>query len=74
VTAQALALRAVFIALGAALLWLLSFMFLIFGLLLLWTAVRLFRHRDQDPTSRTTCWFAPRAGSYGSAVAAPLAS
>jgi tellurite resistance protein TerC len=45
----ALALRAVFIALGAALLSLLSFMFVIFGLLLLWTAVRLFRHRDQDP-------------------------
>ena len=45
----ALALRAVFIALGAALLSLLSFMFLLFGLLLLWTAVRLFRHRDQDP-------------------------
>ena len=45
----ALALRAVFIALGAALLSLLSFMFLIFGLLLLWTAVRLFRHRDEDP-------------------------
>jgi tellurite resistance protein TerC len=39
----------VFIALGAALLSLLSFMFLIFGLLLLWTAVRLYRHRDQDP-------------------------
>jgi hypothetical protein len=53
---------------------LLSFMFLIFGLLLLWTAVRLFRHRDQDPTSRTTCWFAPPAGSYGSAVATPVAS
>jgi tellurite resistance protein TerC len=45
----ALALRAVFIALGAALLSLLSFMFVIFGLLLLWTAVRLYRHRDQDP-------------------------
>ena len=45
----ALALRAVFIALGAALLSLLSFMFLIFGLLLLWTAVRLYRHRDEDP-------------------------
>jgi tellurite resistance protein TerC len=28
---------------------LLSFMFLIFGLLLLWTAVRLYRHRDEDP-------------------------
>jgi len=45
----ALALRAVFIALGAALLSLLSFMFLVFGLLLIWTAVRLYRHRDQDP-------------------------
>jgi tellurite resistance protein TerC len=45
----ALALRAVFIALGAALLSLLSFMFLVFGLLLVWTAVRLYRHRDQDP-------------------------
>ena len=45
----ALALRAVFIAIGAALLSALSFMFLIFGLLLLWTAVRLYRHRDEDP-------------------------
>jgi tellurite resistance protein TerC len=45
----ALALRAVFIALGAALLSLLSFMFVVFGLLLLWTAVRLYRHRDEDP-------------------------
>ena len=45
----ALALRAVFIAQGAALLSLLSFMFLLFGLLLLWTAVRLYRHRDEDP-------------------------
>jgi tellurite resistance protein TerC len=48
----ALVLRAVFIALGAALLSLLSFMFLLFGLLLLWTAVRLFRHREQDPDIR----------------------
>ena len=45
----ALALRAVFIAPGAALLSMLSFMFVIFRLLLVWTAVRLFRHRDQDP-------------------------
>jgi tellurite resistance protein TerC len=45
----ALALRAVFIALGATLLSLFSFMFLIFGLLLIWTAVRLYRHRDEDP-------------------------
>jgi tellurite resistance protein TerC len=45
----ALAMRAVFIALGATLLSLLSFMFLVFGLLLIWTAVRLYRHRDEDP-------------------------
>lgn len=45
----ALALRVVFIALGAALLSLFSFMFLIFGLLLIWTAVQLYRHRDEDP-------------------------
>src|SRR5256885_12065449 len=38
----ALAMRAVFIALGATLLSLLSFMFLVFGLLLIWTAVRLY--------------------------------
>jgi tellurite resistance protein TerC len=44
-----LALRAVFIALGATLLSLLSFMFLLFGLLLIWTAVRLYRHRNEDP-------------------------
>jgi TerC family integral membrane protein len=46
----ALVLRAIFIALGAALLALFSFMFLIFGLLLILTAVQLFRHRDQDPS------------------------
>ncbi len=45
----ALVLRVIFIALGAALLSLFSFMFLIFGLVLLWTAVQLFRHRDEDP-------------------------
>jgi tellurite resistance protein TerC len=46
----ALVLRVVFIALGATLLSLFSFMFLIFGLLLIWTAVQLFRHRDEDPS------------------------
>jgi tellurite resistance protein TerC len=46
----ALALRAVFIALGAALLAAFSFMFLIFGALLIFTAVQLFRHREEDPT------------------------
>jgi tellurite resistance protein TerC len=45
----ALAMRAVFIALGAALISAFSFMFLIFGLLLVFTAVQLFRHRDEDP-------------------------
>lgn len=46
----ALILRAIFIALGAALLAAFSFMFLLFGLLLVGTAIQLFRHRDQDPT------------------------
>jgi tellurite resistance protein TerC len=46
----ALALRVVFIALGATLLSLFSFMFLIFGLLLIGTAIQLFRHRDEDPS------------------------
>jgi tellurite resistance protein TerC len=45
----ALVLRVIFIALGAALLSLFSFMFLIFGLILIFTAVQLFRHRDEDP-------------------------
>jgi len=45
----ALVMRAIFIAVGATLLSLFSFMFLIFGLLLLFTAVQLFRHRDEDP-------------------------
>ena len=45
----ALVMRALFIAVGAALLQLFSFMFLVFGLLLIWTAVQLYRHRDQDP-------------------------
>jgi tellurite resistance protein TerC len=46
----ALVLRVIFIVLGAALLSLFSFMFLIFGLLLIFTAVQLFRHRDEDPS------------------------
>ncbi len=45
----ALVLRAIFIALGATLLDAFSFMFLVFGLVLLGTAVQLFRHRDEDP-------------------------
>ena len=46
---MALVMRGVFIALGAALLELFSFMFLIFGLVLIITAVQLYRHRDVDP-------------------------
>ena len=46
----ALVLRVIFIALGAALLSAFSFMFLVFGLLLVGTAIQLFRHRDQDPS------------------------
>jgi tellurite resistance protein TerC len=49
----ALVLRVIFIALGATLLSLFSFMFLIFGLILIWTAVQLFRHRDEDPDVET---------------------
>jgi tellurite resistance protein TerC len=45
----ALIMRAIFILLGAALLALFSFMFLLFGLLLIYTAIQLFRHRDEDP-------------------------
>jgi tellurite resistance protein TerC len=45
----ALIMRAIFIALGATLLALFSFVFLLFGLLLIYTAVQLFRHRDEDP-------------------------
>jgi tellurite resistance protein TerC len=45
----ALIMRAIFIALGAALLSAFSVVFLLFGLLLVFTAVQLFRHRDEDP-------------------------
>ncbi|MBA2262750.1 MAG: TerC family protein [Solirubrobacterales bacterium] len=45
----ALVLRVIFILLGATLISLFSFMFAVFGLLLLFTAVQLFRHRDEDP-------------------------
>jgi len=46
----ALALRAVFIGVGAALLDAFSFMFLVFGLALIATAAQLFRHRNEDPS------------------------
>jgi tellurite resistance protein TerC len=46
---MALILRAIFIAVGATLIELFSFMFLLFGLLLIVTAVQLYRHRNEDP-------------------------
>src|SRR3954462_12299289 len=45
----ALILRGIFIAVGAVLLSAFDFMFAVFGLVLVATAVQLFRHRDQDP-------------------------
>jgi tellurite resistance protein TerC len=45
-----LVLRGVFIVLGAALLGAFSIMFLVFGAILIVTAVQLFRHRDEDPS------------------------
>jgi tellurite resistance protein TerC len=45
----ALIMRAIFIAVGATLLSYFSIVFLFFGLLLIYTAVQLFRHRDEDP-------------------------
>lgn len=46
----ALIMRVIFILLGAQLLDTFSFMFLLFGLLLIFTAIQLFRHRDEDPS------------------------
>jgi tellurite resistance protein TerC len=45
----ALVMRALFIVAGAALLELFSFMFLVFGLVLIWTAIQLYRNRDTEP-------------------------
>ncbi|MCP9274104.1 TerC family protein [Mycolicibacterium arenosum] len=45
----ALIMRGIFIVVGATLLSMFSFMFLLFGILLIYTAVQLFRHRDEDP-------------------------
>lgn len=45
----ALVLRAIFIAVGAAALAAFSFTFVIFGAILIWTGVSLFRHWDEDP-------------------------
>lgn len=45
----ALGMRAVFIAAGAALLDAFSFMFVVFGLVLVWTAIQLYRNRGSEP-------------------------
>jgi tellurite resistance protein TerC len=45
----ALVMRAIFIAVGAAAIQRFSVTFLAFGALLIWTAVQLFRHREEDP-------------------------
>ena len=47
--ALALVMRAIFIAIGATLLAYFSFMFLLFGLLLIYTGFALYKHRDEDP-------------------------
>ncbi|TDC59932.1 TerC family protein [Actinomadura sp. GC306] len=47
--AAALVLRAILIAVGAAAISLFSFTFLIFGLVLIWTAIQLIRHRNEEP-------------------------
>lgn len=58
--AAALLLRAVLIAIGAAVISLFSFTFLIFGLILIWTAVQLIRHRNEEPDVEDT-FFVRRA-------------
>ena len=68
--AIALVLRAIFIAVGAALLAYFAFMFLVFGLLLIWTGIALYRHRDEDPDVgenllvRTTRRVVPTSDQY----------
>ncbi|WP_067793221.1 TerC family protein [Actinomadura formosensis] len=52
--AAALALRSVLIAIGAAAINLFSFTFLVFGLVLIWTAVQLIRHRNEEPDVEDT--------------------
>jgi tellurite resistance protein TerC len=45
----ALVLRGIFIAVGAAALHAFSFTFVIFGAILIWTGIGLFKHWDEDP-------------------------
>ncbi|KGI66894.1 TerC family protein [Mycolicibacterium rufum] len=66
----ALIMRAIFIAIGATLISMFSFMFLIFGALLIYTAIQLFRHRNEDPDVennvmiRATRRFVPITNEY----------
>ena len=46
----ALVLRGIFIAVGAAALAAFSFTFVIFGVILIWTGIGLFKHWDEDPS------------------------
>ena len=46
----ALVLRGIFIAVGAAALAAFSFTFVIFGAILIWTGIGLFKHWDEDPS------------------------
>ena len=46
----ALVLRTIFIAVGAAALAAFAFTFVIFGAILIWTGVGLFKHWDEDPS------------------------
>jgi tellurite resistance protein TerC len=46
----ALVLRGIFIAIGAAALAAFSFTFVLFGAILIWTGVGLFKHWDEDPS------------------------
>ena len=45
----ALVFRAIFIAVGAAALATFAFTFVVFGAILIWTGIHLFRHWDEDP-------------------------
>lgn len=47
----ALVLRTLFIAVGAAALAAFSFTFVIFGAILIWTGIGLFKHWDEDPSA-----------------------
>lgn len=47
----ALIMRAAFIAVGAAALHAFAFTFVIFGLILIWTGIKLFAHWNEDPDS-----------------------